>query len=69
MEYIPNAIKFVTQSMFVNHKCSIWNCGSWPEIKNLGICGLRIAMGQAFMKFDTEQTKHANYEYNTCQCL
>ena len=21
------------------------------------------------MKFDTEQTKHANYEYNTCQCL
>ena len=32
----------------------IWNCGSWPEIKNLGRFGLKIAKYLIFMKFVTQ---------------
>ena len=39
---------------FVNHKYDIWNCGSWPEIKYLGIFGLKIAMCLIFMKFGSQ---------------
>ena len=53
MEYIPNATKFGTLSELVNHKCNIWNCGSWPEIKIQ----------------HSEQTEHVNYEYKTPQGL
>ena len=40
--------------MLINHKHDIWNCGSWPEIKNLGRFGLKIAMCLIFMKFSTQ---------------
>ena len=42
------------QIKFVNHKYDILNCGSWPEIKNLGRFGLKIAMCPIFMKFGTQ---------------
>ena len=40
------------QVKFVNHDA--WNCDSWPEIKYLGIFGLKIAMCLIFMKFGTQ---------------
>ena len=43
------------QVKFGNHKYDdIWNCGSWPEIKNLGRFDLKIAMCPIFMKFGTQ---------------
>ena len=42
------------QVKFVNHKYDILNCGFWPEIKNLGRFGLKIAMCPIFMKFGTQ---------------
>ena len=42
------------QVKFVNYKYDIWNYGSWPEIKNLGRFGLKIAMYPIFMKFGTQ---------------
>ena len=41
------------QVKFINHKYDIWNYGSWPEIKNLGRFGLKIAMFPIFMKLGT----------------
>ena len=42
------------QAKFVNHKYDIWNCGSWPEIKNLSRFGLKVAMCPIFMKVGTQ---------------
>ena len=42
------------QVKFVNHENDIWNCGSWPEIKDLGRFGLKISMCPIFMKFGTQ---------------
>ena len=42
------------QVKFVNHECDIWNCRSWPKIKNLGRFGLKVAMCPIFMKFGTQ---------------
>ena len=39
---------------YVNYKYNIWNCGSGPEIKNLGRFGLKIAMCPVFMKVSTQ---------------
>ena len=47
----------------MNHKYDIWNWGSWPEIKNLGRFGLKIAMCQISIKWHSEQTEHANFKY------
>ena len=38
----------------VNHKYDIWNYGSWPEIKNLGRFGLKIAMCPIYEKFGSQ---------------
>ena len=52
---IPNnEIWHSEQVKFVNHKYDIWNGESWPEIKNLGRFGLKIAMHLIFMKFGTQ---------------
>ena len=52
MKYIPNAMKFGTQSrsslLILNMIPE--NCGSWPGIKNLGRYGLKIAMYFNFNK-------------------
>ena len=40
------------QIKVVNHKYNVWNCGSWPEIKNLGRFGLKVASCPIFIKFD-----------------
>ena len=42
------------QVKFVNHKYRIWNCRSWPKIKNLGRFSLKIAICPIFMKFGTQ---------------
>ena len=42
------------QVKFVNHKYDICHCWFWPEIKNLGKFGLKIAMCLIFMKFGTQ---------------
>ena len=55
MKYIPNAMRFGNQVKFVNQQYYIWNCGSWPETKNLDISGLKIVMCQIFMKFGTQK--------------
>ena len=68
MKYTHNAMKFGTQSRssFVNHKYDIWNWVSWPELKNLGRFGLKIAMCSNFYEiWHSVQIKHANYEYST----
>ena len=39
------------QIKVVNHKYNVWNCGSWPEIKNLGRFGLKVASCPIFIKF------------------
>ena len=68
MKYIPNAMKFDTQSR------SSWlilnmifeNCGYWTEIKNLGGVGLKIVMYSNFYEiWHLVQIEHANYEYYT----
>ena len=54
MKYSPNAMKFGSRTGQVrNHKYDIWNCESWPEIKNLGRFGLKTAMCPIFNKFGT----------------
>ena len=65
MKYIINAMKFSTQSrsglLILN--MIFENCGSWPEIKNLGRFGLKIAMCANFIEiWHLMQTEHANYE-------
>ena len=37
-----------------NQKYGIRNCGSWPEIKNLGRVSLKIAVCPIFIKFDIQ---------------
>ena len=51
---------------FVNHKYDISNCGSWPEIKNLGRFGVKTVMCFNFYEiWHLVQIKHANYEYGS----
>ena len=56
MKSVPNAMKFGNQSRSSSliFKYNIWNRRSWPEIKNLGRFGLKIAMWSIFMKFRTQ---------------
>ena len=42
---------------------------TWPKITNLQNLISKLKFSPIFMKFGTQQIKHANYEYSTCQCL
>ena len=66
MKYIPNAMKFGTQSrsslLILN--MILKNCGSWPGIKNFGRYGLKIAMCFNFNEnWRWVQIEQANYVY------
>ena len=52
MEYISSTMKFDTQSRSSSLILDMIfeNCVSWPEIKNLGRFGLKIAMCSNFYK-------------------
>ena len=54
MKYILKAMKLGNRAGQINHKYGIWSCRSWPEIKILGIFGIKIAMRSIFMKFGTQ---------------
>ena len=51
MEYISSTMKFDTQSRSSSLILDMIfeNCVSWPEIKNLGRFGLKIAMCSNFL--------------------
>ena len=69
MKYTSNAMKFGTQSRSNSLILNIIfeNCGSWPEIKNLGRFGLKTAMCSNFYEiyeiWRWFQIEHGNYEY------
>ena len=70
MKYIPNAMRNSagTQSRPNSSILNMIfeNCGSWPEIKNLGRFGLKIAMCSNFYKiWHLVQIENANFEYST----
>ena len=72
MKYIPNAMKFDTQSrsslLILN--MIFENSWSWPKIKNLSRFGLRIAMCSNFYEiWHLVKIEQANYEYNTWNWL
>ena len=68
MIYIPSTMKFGTQSRSTSFILNMIfeNCGSWPEIKNFGIFGLKIAMCSNFYEmWYLVQIEYADYEYST----
>ena len=68
MKYIPNALKFGTQSRSSSLILNMIfeNCGSRLEIKNLDRFGLKTAMCSNFYEiWHLVKIEHAYYEYST----
>ena len=68
MIYIPSAMKFGTQSRSTSFILNMIfeNCGSWPEIKDFGRFGLKIAICSNFYEmWHLVQIEYADYEYGT----
>ena len=65
MKYIPNAMKFDTQSRssLLTVNTIFENCGSWPEIGQ--IWSQNCNMFQLFQNLHLVQIEHANYKYGT----